>query len=365
MTTLSSELFFNYGAQPNDGTGDPLRDAFIKTQTNFESLFNFLNNNPSFANITVGNAYILNLIGNSSAGNISTSGNIYSNSVITENIFNSNIIYSNIIYSNAVTTSGNLTVGNVLIWGSTGEILSFGVSAFGLATDQYQNSWGGNAALSSISGINGGIRNTAIGYEALQSLTIGENNTVIGVGAGNLITVGNNNTIIGANSGTSIATSSNNIIISDGLGTIRAEYTSSNDTFNILSGNLTVNSTHVPTTSTVNQFTKAQIGVPYVLTIVSNTVTVDLSQANNFTLALQATTSQALANPINGVAGQAGQIVITQNATPSTLTFAGNWISTDGSVPTVSTTANAVNLLTYYVVDSTHVWFALSKHGVA
>jgi hypothetical protein len=114
-----------------------------------------------------------------------------------------------------------------------------------------------------------------------------------------------------------------------------------------------------------NTFTKAQLGQPTALTVSSNAVAVDMSLANNFTLTLQATTAQTLSNPTNAVAGQSGQIAITQNGTPSTVTFAANWISTDGTTPTVSTTAGVVNLLTYYVVDSTHIWFALTKHGVA
>ena len=112
-------------------------------------------------------------------------------------------------------------------------------------------------------------------------------------------------------------------------------------------------------------FTKPQIGSVSSLSVSANAIAVDMSLANNFAVTLQATTSQVLSNPTNATAGQAGQIAITQNGTPSTLTFGVNWISTDGTTPTVSTTASAVNLLTYYVVDSTHVWFAISKHGVA
>ena len=117
--------------------------------------------------------------------------------------------------------------------------------------------------------------------------------------------------------------------------------------------------------ATVNTWTKAQIGSPVALSVSSNAVAVDLSLGNNFTLTLQATTGQTLSNPTNVTAGQSGNIVITQNATPSTLAFGGYWKSVDGTTPTVSTTANAVNVLSYYVVSSTYVMFQLNKNGVA
>jgi hypothetical protein len=116
---------------------------------------------------------------------------------------------------------------------------------------------------------------------------------------------------------------------------------------------------------TINSWTKAQIGTPVALTVVTNAVAVDLSLANNFSLALQATTSQVLSTPTNAVAGQAGQIAISQNAVPSALTYGANWIPVDGVTPAVSTTPGAQNLLTYYVVDPTHIWFYLNKNGVA
>lgn len=114
---------------------------------------------------------------------------------------------------------------------------------------------------------------------------------------------------------------------------------------------------------TVNSWTKAQIGTPVALSISANAVAVDLSLGNNFTLTLQATTSQALSNPTNAVAGQSGNITITQNATSSPLTYGTNWKPVDGNAASVSTTASAVNVWSYYVVDSTHIWFQLNKNG--
>jgi hypothetical protein len=113
-------------------------------------------------------------------------------------------------------------------------------------------------------------------------------------------------------------------------------------------------------------WTKTQSGTPVALTVSANAVAVDLSLGNNFTLTLQATTSQVLSNPTNIVAGTAGNIAITQNATPSTLTYGTYWIeATSGTAGVVSTTASAQNLLSYYVFDATHIYYTLNKHGVA
>lgn len=117
--------------------------------------------------------------------------------------------------------------------------------------------------------------------------------------------------------------------------------------------------------ATVNTWTKAQIGSPVALSVSANAVAVDLSLGNNFSLTLQATTGQTLSNPTNAVAGQAGAITITQNGTPSTLAYGSNWKPIDGTTPSVSTTASAVNVINYYVSSSTVIWYALNKGGVS
>lgn len=116
----------------------------------------------------------------------------------------------------------------------------------------------------------------------------------------------------------------------------------------------------------VNTFNKAVIGPLTALSVSSNAVAVNLALANDFSLTLQATTGQTLSNPSNMVAGQSGVIVITQNGTPSTLAFGGYWVNSQAaSAATVSTTASAVNILSYFVVDSTHIWYSLNTAGVA
>jgi hypothetical protein len=134
----------------------------------------------------------------------------------------------------------------------------------------------------------------------------------------------------------------------------------------VSAGVMSVEGKTVAVLSSAQSFSKAQIGTPVALSVSANAVAVDLSLGNNFTLTLQATTAQTLSNPTNVVAGQKGAIYITQNATPSTLAFASNWIqATTGTAPAVSTTASARNILTYDVFDSTHIYYTLATAGVA
>ena len=118
-------------------------------------------------------------------------------------------------------------------------------------------------------------------------------------------------------------------------------------------------------TGASNTFTGAQIGGVTTLTSSSGSVAVNLALDNNFSLAM--TENTTLANPSNVTAGQSGVIALTQNAsTAKTLAFGSYWIEAGtGSAPSISTTLSAQNLLSYYVFDSTHIYYTLLKHGVA
>lgn len=52
----ANQEIINYGAEPNDGTGDPLRDAFIKVDNNFSAIWNAgpVGSNVTITNNTVG-----------------------------------------------------------------------------------------------------------------------------------------------------------------------------------------------------------------------------------------------------------------------------------------------------------------------
>lgn len=77
---------------------------------------------------------------------------------------------------------------------------------------------------------------------------------------------------------------------------------------------------------------------------------VDLAAANNF--AHTTTENTTLAAPSNAAAGQSGVIVITQGGTARTLAFNSFWKFPGGTVPTLTATPGAVDVLAYYVAGS-------------
>ena len=100
-------------------------------------------------------------------------------------------------------------------------------------------------------------------------------------------------------------------------------------------------------------FTKAQRGTPVALSD-GATIAVDLSLGNNFTVTLAG--NRTLGAPTNVTAGQSGVIVVTQDGTGSrTLAYNSVYKFAGGSAVTLSTGANAVDVLAYYVESSTRI----------
>lgn len=105
--------------------------------------------------------------------------------------------------------------------------------------------------------------------------------------------------------------------------------------------------------STAQTFTAAQRGGVTALTD-GATITPDFAAANNYSVTLGG--NRTLANPTNLVAGQSGVIKITQDGTGSrTLAFGSYWKFPNGTAPTLTTTASAVDVLAYYVDSSTTI----------
>ena len=111
------------GTTANDGTGDPLRDAFDKVNDNFDevySAFTFASNNATVANnVLIGNSTV-NSVSNSTTVSISnstsevtaTSGSILvGNSTVNSVANSSNIVVSNSTSSITV-SEGTIAVGN-------------------------------------------------------------------------------------------------------------------------------------------------------------------------------------------------------------------------------------------------------------
>ena len=104
---------------------------------------------------------------------------------------------------------------------------------------------------------------------------------------------------------------------------------------------------------TAQSFTAAQRGTVSALTD-GATITPDFAVANNFSVTLGG--NRTLANPSNLTAGQSGVIVVTQDATGSrTLAYGSQWKFSNGTAPTLTTTASAVDVLAYYVESSTRI----------
>jgi hypothetical protein len=103
----------------------------------------------------------------------------------------------------------------------------------------------------------------------------------------------------------------------------------------------------------VQAYSAAQRGTPVALTDATSIAT-NLALGNNFSVTLAG--NRTLAAPTNIVAGQSGAIIITQDATGSrTLAYASTWKFAAGIAPSLTVTANAVDVLVYYVESATRI----------
>ena len=89
------------------------------------------------------------------------------------------------------------------------------------------------------------------------------------------------------------------------------------------------------------------------------TVTIDGDTGINFNLVLGG--NRTLANPINMKPGQSGRIRIRQDATGGrTLAFGANWLFAGGD-PTLSTAANAIDAIAYFVNSASEIEATIVK----
>jgi len=191
--------------------------------------------------------------------------------------------------------------------------------------------------------------NVIIGSEAHYDGTTSSGNTIVGYNTGRGVTTGDFNTILGANVTGLSSSLSNNIILADGQGNIRARY----------SGSWTLDGVVNTTASYANNATTASYALnaataasfPFsgsaqitgslgitgsisslvkVLTISSQTASMDFDAADMFTLTL-VSGSNTFINPTNVRAGRTAALQVTQAAVsngtvtfPSSVTFANN-----------------------------------------
>lgn len=84
------------------------------------------------------------------------------------------------------------------------------------------------------------------------------------------------------------------------------------------------------------------------------TITPNFGAANNFTVTLGG--NRTLANPTSVEPGQSGVIFVVQDATGSrTLAYGSAWDWPNGAAPSLTTTANAVDVIVYTVRTSTSI----------
>ena len=115
--------------------------------------------------------------------------------------------------------------------------------------------------------------------------------------------------------------------------------------------------------ATVQTFTAGQRGEVTTLSSSLGSVAIELDDSNNFSLTMTEF-GTTLANPTSTpVAGQSGCIVITQDSLGSsyTLDYGTQWHFEGGTHPTLSTGANDVDTLAYYVASATSIQAVLLK----
>jgi hypothetical protein len=104
----------------------------------------------------------------------------------------------------------------------------------------------------------------------------------------------------------------------------------------------------LPKKGETNTWTAGQRGAFVALTSASGSIAVDLDLSNNFNHTL--TEDTTLAAPTNAVAGQSGVIHLTQHASaPKTLAYNAFWKFAGGTVPTLTATNGAIDVLSYVV----------------
>jgi hypothetical protein len=106
-------------------------------------------------------------------------------------------------------------------------------------------------------------------------------------------------------------------------------------------------------TDVTQTFTRAQRGSITTLTD-GATITADFATTNHFQVTLGG--NRTLANPSNQTAGQSGAIRVVQDGTGSrTLAYGSNWKFPAGAAPVLTTTANAVDILVYFVESASRI----------
>jgi hypothetical protein len=134
---MAQELI-NVGAAPNDGQGDPIREAFTKCNNNFTELFsgsgnNAISNGNSVVQISTANGNIsMSVSGTANVAVVTTTGITVSNTLTAANIDAVNLVINNIssddstfitiedgvIVNGEISAAGNIVGANITALGN-------------------------------------------------------------------------------------------------------------------------------------------------------------------------------------------------------------------------------------------------------
>ena len=150
--------------------------------------------------------------------------------------------------------------------------------------------------------------------------------------------------------------------VTGNFGTLNASSLLSGATVTGVTGNFgTLNASSIPgfaVLSGAQTFSGGQRGLVNVVSF-STGIALDLSTSNNFQITLTGNTT--LQNPTNVVSGQAGNITIVQGTGNNTMAFGSTWNypGGSGSVPSLTTTSGAEDVLAYYCISPTQIAYRL------
>ena len=247
----------------------------------------------------------------------------------------------------AVTTGdNNIMLGNtsgaVIAGGSDNICIGYYAGGLGLSSASYNVLIGRSAGIS-----NNGASNVAVGYETIRLGTSVSECVAIGYYALRAVT-GDNNIGIGYKAGDNITSGTDNIIIGTDLDASSATVVAE----------LNIGGHIIGSMAAADRYTKftGQVYTPTSTLTDGATITPDFTNGNVFTVTLAG--NRTLANPTNPKDGATYCIIVKQDGTGSrTLAYGGNYKWEGGTAPTLSTGANAVDILTF-ISDGTNMYGA-------
>ena len=224
---------------------------------------------------------------------------------------------------------------------SGNNITKSGFSAYNAIIGTFSTTFTGGNMYANV--IAGGNNHKMITAKSSNALLGGNNNTIrnndeVGAEPANSILGGRYNTISGSNGYNAIIGGYGNLI-TGATGSI------------ILGGNAITASADYTTYMENANIKGSVVGSVGTLTDVAGTTTMDCSLGNFFTYSALATDTTLTATNIQ--AGQTINVKFTQNATPSLFTFDTMFEFADGTPFVVSTTAGAVDVMTFISFDGT------------